>query len=171
MNRSIVVVMLAILISGLAQAQTETQVQPQPQTGEERQFHIYVVAGLARATGGDSRFEMGGGAEYFVYKGLSASGEYARIKGSDTTGGSNNISLNGTYHFLGRGKSQKFDPFATGGYSRFFASGVGANAMNLGGGMNYWLSEGLGLRFDLRDYEVRGPGRLIGLRGGVVLGF
>src|SRR5919108_5877023 len=146
MNRLVVVVMLAILVSGLAQAQTETQVQPQPQTGEERQFLIYAVAGLARPSGGDSRFQMGGGAEYFVYKGLSAGGEYSRIKGSDTTGGSNNISLNGTYHFLGRDKSQKFDPFATGGYSRFFASGVGANAMNLGVGINSWLSDGFGLR-------------------------
>jgi hypothetical protein len=171
MNRSIVVVMLAILFSGLAQAQTDAQVQPPPQTGEERQFHIYALAGLARATGGDSRFQMGGGAEYFVYKGLSAGGEYSRIKGSDGVGGSNNISLNGTYHFLGREKSKKFDPFAAGGYSRFFASGGGVNAVNLGGGMNYWLSEGLGLRFDFRDYEVRGGGRLIGLRGGVVLGF
>jgi WD40 repeat protein len=61
MSRSVVVVILAMLISGLAQAQTQNQVQPPTQTGEDRQFHIYGIAELGRLSGGDSRFQMGGG--------------------------------------------------------------------------------------------------------------
>jgi hypothetical protein len=37
--------------------------------------------------------------------------------------------------------------------------------------MNYWLSDGLGLRLDFRDNVISGGGSLIRLRGGVVLGF
>lgn len=145
MNSSIVVVILAILISGFAQAQTQTQVQPTVQTSEERQFYIYTVAGLGRFTGGDSRFQIGGGAEVFLFKGLSAGGDFSHITGSDGTG-LNNLSANATYHFLGRATSKKFDPFVSGGYSRFFASGAAGNAFNFGGGMNYWLSDRLGRR-------------------------
>jgi hypothetical protein len=70
MNSSIVVVILAILISGFAQAQTQTQVQPTVQTSEERQFYIYTVAGLGRFTGGDSRFQIGGGPRFFYLRGF-----------------------------------------------------------------------------------------------------
>jgi hypothetical protein len=164
MNRSIIVIVLAILISGIAQAQTSA-----PQIEEERQFHIYAVAGLARPSGGGSNFQVGGGVEIFLLEGLSAGGEFSRIIADG--GGVNNLSANGTYHLMGQSRSKKFDPYVTGGYSRFFGSDGGTNALNFGGGVNYWLSEGLGLKADFRDYYVRGGGNSIGLRGGIVFGF
>ena len=166
MNRSIVVV-LVILLACITQAQAQTQTQ----TSEERPFQVFVLGGLGHTNGGGNRFQIGGGAEAFVFKGVAAGGEFSRILGSQGAGGLNSLSANGSFHFLTRGKFNRFDPFATGGYTRFFSSGTGVNAVNFGGGMNYWLSEGFGLRMDFRDSKIRGGGSLIGLRGGVVLGF
>jgi hypothetical protein len=168
MNKSTFVAVLAILISGIVQAQTKTQTQYQPetQTSEERPFHVYALAGLGRSSG-SNLFQLGGGADALVVKGVSVGGEYSRATGQI---GFNILSANGNFHFLNRGKLGRFDPFAGGGYSRFFASGGGANAANFGGGLNYWLSDGFGLRFDLRDH-VNGNGSFVGLRGGVVLAF
>ena len=39
----------------------------------------------------------------------------------------------------------------TGGYTLGFRS-ESVNAMNVGGGANYWLSDTLGLRLELRDH-------------------
>jgi opacity protein-like surface antigen len=58
---------------------------------------------------------------------------------------------------------------SSGGANQFQIGG-GANAANFGGGLNYWLSDGFGLRFDLRDH-MNGNGSFVGLRGGVVLAF
>lgn len=174
MIRSIVVILFAIVISGLAQAQTESQSQSQGQTKttyfEDQKIQVYVLGGLSHASGGGNAFQFGGGGEFFVFKRVAAGGEYSYIKQPQGATGLNNLSGNGYFHFLSRDKS-KFDPFATGGFSRFFAQGGGFNAFNFGGGANYWFSQGLGLRFDFRDNVVRGGGSLAGLRGGVVIGF
>jgi hypothetical protein len=171
MSKTAFAAVLAILISGLAQAQTQTQVQtrvlPLTQTSEERPFHVYALAGLGHSSGGSNQFQIGGGADAFVFNGVSIGGEFSHATGQ---AGFNLFSANGNFHFLTRDKFGRFDPFAGGGYSRFFASGVGANAANFGGGLNYWLSDGFGLRFDLRDH-VNGNGSFVGLRGGVVLAF
>jgi hypothetical protein len=160
MNKLPFVFALVILVSGLAQAQS---------TSEEQTVQVYGVAGLARPSGGPNQFQVGGGAEVFVAKGLSAGGEFSYVKASEGAD-TKLFSANGSYHFLGRAKGIKFDPFATGGFTRFFASGEGANALNFGGGFNYFLSEGFGLKVDFRDYVIDGSNS-IGLRGGVVLAF
>jgi hypothetical protein len=165
MSKTAFVAVLAPLISGLAHAQT--QYRPQALTSEEPPFHVYALAGLGHSSGGANQFQIGGGADVLVFNGLSIGGEYSRATGQT---GFNLFSANGSFHFLTRGKSGGFDPFAGGGYSRFFTSGVGANAANFGGGLNYWLSDGFGLRFDLRDH-VNGSGSFVGVRGGVVLAF
>jgi hypothetical protein len=75
------------------------------------------------------------------------------------------FSLNGAYHFK---NSSKVVPFVTGGYSGFFRSGY-ANGFNFGGGVNYWVKERVGLRFEFRD-QVPGntdAGHFYGVRFGV----
>jgi hypothetical protein len=184
MHRSIIFAVLVILISGLAQAQSQTQTQPktqpqarakakarsriQPRAGEERKMQVYALAGLGRISAagiGNNRFQIGGGVDALVYKGFSVGGEFSRA--SAGPGRSFNIfSANGSYHFLNGSKAGKFDPFVSGGYSRFAAT----NAVNFGGGTNYWLSNQIGVRFDIRPHLASGAS-FVGARGGVVFGF
>jgi tetratricopeptide (TPR) repeat protein len=54
------------------------------------------------------------------------------------------------------------------------SSGAGANALNFGGGFNYWLTNQVGVRFEFRDHVTSAGGtttNLIGLRGGVAFAF
>jgi hypothetical protein len=169
MSKSIFIAVLVIVISGLAQAQGRTRVQPQ--SDEERKLQGYVLAGLGDFSTGSNGFQIGGGVDAIVFKGFSVGGELSHI-----AAGSNQLllSANGSYHFLNGSKANKFDPFATFGYSRFLRSstvGADANAVNFGGGVNYWLSNKFGLRADFRDHIGTGGGSLIGLRGGLVFGF
>ena len=57
------------------------------------------------------------------------------------------VSANGYYHPLRR----KIDPFATLGYTLLFRSGT-RNALNYGGGLNYWFSREIALRGEFRDH-------------------
>jgi hypothetical protein len=171
MRNSIFIFVLLLAISGLAQAQGRSRAQSQ--SDEERGMQVYAVAGLARlqinALGialNDNKFQIGGGVDALVYKGLSVGGEFSRTTGGALTTPFNIFSANGSYHFLNGSKTSKFDPFATAGYSRL----IGSNVVNFGGGMNYWLSKGFGVRFDFRDH-LDSDGSIIGLRGGVVFGF
>jgi Outer membrane protein beta-barrel domain len=169
MGKSIFITVLMIAISGLSQAQGRTRVQPQ--SDEERKLQVYALAGLADFSTGGNGFQIGGGVDAFVFKGFSVGGELSHI-----SSGANQflLSANGSYHFLNGSKANKFDPFATFGYSRLMNSGAiapDANAVNFGGGVNYWLSDKFGLRADLRDHIGTAGGSLIGLRGGLVFSF
>src|SRR5262245_46975152 len=118
MTRSILIVVLIALIPTLSFAQSE----------EGGRVQVYSVTGIGKASGGGpAQFQIGGGVDALVFKGLSIGGELVRNKGTETAAGFNIFSTNGSFHFLGGGASEKFDPFATGGYSRLFASGAGAN--------------------------------------------
>jgi hypothetical protein len=78
------------------------------------------------------------------------------------------LSPNVSYNFLNASRSGKFVPFATGGYSMFFRSGA-LNAVNFGGGMNWWFKDRLGLRLELRDHILReySSYHLVGFRIGL----
>ena len=73
-------------------------------------------------------------------------------------------SVNGSFNLL----PGKISPFVTGGYTLFFRSGT-ANGYNFGGGVHYWLTEGTGLRFEVRDNVLRDYGQqhFVGFRVGV----
>jgi hypothetical protein len=68
------------------------------------------------------------------------------------TSGLGIASLNGSYHF---GRGSRLDPFITGGYSLLFRSGH-LNTFNVGGGVNYWFQDRLGLKIDFRDHVDAG---------------
>jgi hypothetical protein len=46
-------------------------------------------------------------------------------------------------------------PFLTGGYTLWFRHGA-VSAVNVGGGVHYWLRDGLGLRAEFRDHVPLG---------------
>jgi hypothetical protein len=171
MSKSIFITVLIIAISGLAQAQGRTRVQSQS-NDEARKTQVFVLAGLGNFSGaGGNAFQIGGGLDTIVYKGLSVGGEISHL-----TVEPNQFLLSGNvaYHILNGRRANRIDPFATFGYTRFMRSslvGPDANAINFGGGVNFWLSNKFGLRADLRDHIGTAGGSMIGLRGGLVLGF
>jgi hypothetical protein len=165
MTKSICIVLLMALAPTLSFAQTE----------ERGSVQVYSVTGVGRVSGENAQLQIGGGADALIFKGVGVGGEFVRNKEREgLASGFNIFSTNGSFHFLGGGTSNKFDPFATGGYSRLFASGAGVNALNFGGGFNYWLSNKVGARFEFRDH-VNSAGEstshLYGFRGGVALAF
>ena len=122
----------------------------------------------------------GFGGEAFVYKGLGLGGDLAiaapfqeRI-----------LSLNVSYSARSA-NGNRFEPFATGGFTHFSVGNLGpppANGGNFGGGANFWLTKHVALRVEVRDtiggrslsieYEPAGnsyaaPNNVLNLRIGV----
>jgi hypothetical protein len=118
-----------------------------PSTG----IQPYVFAAPGGVSNGGTTLHLGGGVDVLVWKGFGASiegGYLGPIEAMDY--GLGIISANAFYQF-GTPRRRHLTPFVTGGYTLGFRS-ESANAMNIGGGANYWLSDTLGLRFELRDH-------------------
>jgi hypothetical protein len=62
-------------------------------------------------------------------------------------------SLNGYYHF---NRSGSWKPFATAGYSSFFTLTGHNDLANIGGGLNYWYRDHMGLKLEVRDHFSSG---------------
>lgn len=113
----------------------------------------YVAPGAASAHGiSETTVHFGGGGEYAFPKGVGAGIELGALGATSDFRDSviGVASANGYYHVL-PGRLGKFDPFGTVGYSLLFRSGT-ANAVNFGGGMNYWFRPGLAARVEFRDH-------------------
>jgi outer membrane protein with beta-barrel domain len=179
MRKSIWIAALMLIISGQALAQNKAQTQPQADS--ERRVQTFGFIGIFRPTGGGSNLtHFGGGLEALITKGIGAgadiSGNYQR---SALVNGDGSIlailSVNGYYHFLNGAKSQRLDPFVTGGFSRAFNVNVGNgtttrfNLFNFGGGTNFWLTDRFAVRGEFRD-QVR-SGSAIALRVGLNFAF
>ncbi len=135
--------LLLVLIPGAGYAQS---------SGERRvQGYGFAAPGGA---GGTVTMHYGAGFDALAYKGLGLGGEIGYLMPAESPGdGFGVFSPNVSYHFLTGSKSGKFDPFVTGGYSLFFRDDT-ANAVNFGGGVNYWIKERIGLRFEIRDHVL-----------------
>ena len=112
----------------------------------------YVFGGLGGASDGEGAFaHIGGGGEGLLYKGFGLGGEigyFAPI--SENFGdGIGILSVNPSGHF---NRSEKLSPFVTGGFSLAFRDGAAAGGGNIGGGVQYWLKENVGLRFEFRTH-------------------
>jgi hypothetical protein len=116
---------------------------------------------------GRATLHVGGGAEAFIYHGLSLGAEIGPFfswtaPGRGFTPFSDRVhglgSTNITYHFLSNTTDRKLDPFLTGGYSLFFGNisvvGRGSTSnqsgYNAGGGANFWLLRRAALRLEFR---------------------
>ena len=118
------------------------------ESGEHRGLGYAYFAPGASSPGGTGTFQTGAGGEGLVYKGLGVGGELGYVAPwRSARDGLGVASANGSYHFSRR---KKLDPFVTGGYTLFFRSGH-ANLFNVGGGVDYWFRERLGLRLEIRD--------------------
>ena len=144
MRKLIFMIPLAVLLPIAATAQSN-----------ERRGQGYVFVAPGTTSEGGATLHIGAGGEGLVYKGLGVGGEIGYLGASrGFSEGIGVLSPNVSYNFLNASRSGKFAPFVTSGYSLFFRDG-GLNAVNFGGGMNWWFKERLGLRLELRDHILR----------------
>ncbi len=115
--------------------------------------YVFVAPGAAVAWGESAGLlHFGVGGQGLLYRGLGMSGEVGYL--APTAGmqyGVGLASINGFYQFGRAGHGRKAVPFVTGGYSLAFRQGV-ANAINFGGGLNYWFGSRKALLLEVRDY-------------------
>lgn len=108
----------------------------------------YFAAGGCRH--GSTILGGGGGAEAFLWKGLTLGVEGAYQTFPEDFGFGELYAPVG-YHFVDRTRPQKWDPFVSAGVVGFATTGSGATyAMHFGGGTNYWFKERIGLRTEFR---------------------
>lgn len=127
--------------SGLAQERNKPRVNG----------FFFVAPGVRNDTG-SSTFGVGGGAEYYVYKGVGFGLDLGAINTASTTGVRHwtaMMSLNAIYNFNINDKS-KVSPFIIGGAS--IAGFDVPGGVNFGGGIQYWFHEHIGLRVEFRDH-------------------
>ena len=121
--------------------------------------HGYVFAAPGAITAGgftDSTFTLGVGGEVPVWGNLAVGAEIGWLAPASQLGdGFGVFSINPSYRFRTGKKNARTIPFVTGGYSLLFRRDT-ANAINLGGGVDYWFRDKLGMRVEVRDH-IRNP--------------
>ena len=153
MKRLIVIIGLILCLSSLAF----------PQQGG-RFYGFMAPLGQVRvsnASDNPSMLGFGVGGMYLGSKGFGAGAEIAAVGPRKHTDDSNNwnkqtvglFTLSGVKAF--KLSSEKIEPFASSGWGRTFMRGSGANWWEIGGGVNLWFSEKLGVTVELRDYIRR----------------
>src|SRR5215475_8099752 len=99
MRKSICVTVLMALIFGFTQAQAHTRSKSQTKSAEDRETDVYIVGGLGHFPGANT-FQVGGGFDSYVYKGLALGGELNETLGGALGGNATIVSASGNYHFL-----------------------------------------------------------------------
>lgn len=111
----------------------------------------YVFGGGAFENHLDGAGRFGAGLDFRIAPHVDLGGELGAIFKNDVgILASGNLS----YHFSPprRRSSEEWDPFLTAGVSGARISGVGGFYVNLGGGVNYWVTNRWGLRGEFRAY-------------------
>ena len=136
---------VVLLLCGASHLAAQTPADEVPAT------YAYWTAGAGGMTAAGTtslRVSLNGGGELGIWRGIGAGAEVGFIAPinhfADRLIG--HVSANGYYHPLRR----KVDPFGTLGYTLLFRSGT-RNALNYGGGLNYWFSRSIAMRGEFRD--------------------
>jgi hypothetical protein len=140
---------LISLVPALALAQEGPGVQYRPYT--------FVAPGAVSTE--LATLHLGGGFDVVARNGLGASveGGYLTPILEGFHYGVGAISTNAVFH-AGRPRRHRVTPFVTGGYTLWFR-GDTASAVNVGGGVHYWVRDGVGLRAEFRDHIPLGDYR------------
>jgi len=158
MRKPFFVILLVVLLPFAAAAQSK-----------ERRGQGYFFVAPTTTTAGVFGLHIGGGGEGLVYKGLGVGGEIGYLGAArELNRGIGVLSPNVSYNFTKASKSGKFAPFLTGGYTLLFGSDA-LHAVNVGGGVNWWFKDHLGLRLEFRDHVVlqSGSAQFFGVRIGL----
>jgi hypothetical protein len=138
------------------------------QSGDHR-GQGYAFVAPTTSSGGGFGLHFGAGGEGLVYKGLGVGAEVGYLASPRDLGqGVGILSPNVSYNFTKASRSGKFAPFVTGGYSLLFGSDA-LHAVNVGGGVNWWFKDRLGLRLEFRDHVTVqfGSAHILGVRIGL----
>jgi hypothetical protein len=106
------------------------------------------VTGFRVSLHGWSNVGVGGGAEGFLWHGLTVGLDAGYYQfPAEGNAGYGVLMLGPGYHFVNRKKPVKIDPYVSGAVLGIPIDRVGlARAGSLGGGVNYWFKERLGLQ-------------------------
>jgi len=141
MRRLTVAIGLVVLLNSSLSAQV-----PYPKGSG----HVFIAPGATSGDGVTATLHFGIGGDVLVYKGLAPGAEIGYLAPVQSLGdGFGIFSANLSYYFARR--QRRLVPFVTGGYSLAFRSGT-ASGGNFGGGVEYWLRDHVGLRFEFRDH-------------------
>lgn len=141
LRKLILAVITVIMCSGVSLAQDSS--------GSKGWGYLFGGVGARADDGAVPLLHVGAGGEGLLYKGLGVGAEIGYVAPlEDGSNGSGLFSTNVAYHFR---RSEKVSPFVTGGYSLAFR-GFASHGGNFGGGVQYWASDRVGLRFEFRDH-------------------
>jgi hypothetical protein len=123
------------------------QAEPAEKTFEYN-GNAYTFFSAGACLHGYANVGVGGGAERFIWRGLTIGAEIGYYNfPADRSAGYGVATLNPGYHFVNRKKPAKWDPYVSATVSGLgFASGGVVPAGRLGGGVNYWFKEKIGLQ-------------------------
>jgi hypothetical protein len=110
----------------------------------------FVYGGATFGKRVDAAGRFGIGLDFRVTPHIDVGGEIGTIHKKDVgILGSGNV----TYHFTpDRSRRDEWDPFLVGGISAARLSGVGGLYVNLGAGVNYWMSRRWAIRGEFKGY-------------------
>jgi len=115
--------------------------------------YVFVAPGVVNGSNNSSALiHLGVGGEYVFRSTYGAGAEVGFIGRSDLDA-VGMASINGYYHFK---HDRPWAPFVTGGYSNAFELFQSTSLANIGGGINYWYKDHVGLKFDVRDHFSTG---------------
>ena len=160
MKRAILVTLILALVPCLGQAQSS----------DYSKGHGYGYFAPGVSSGGAGTMHFGGGGERYFgrHVGVGVEAGYLSPLGSFSEG-IGTFSPDVVARFLPKSSENKVEPFVNGGYSLFFREGA-VHGANVGGGVNWWFKDRLGLRFEVRDNFAAIEGdtvHLVGFRIGL----
>lgn len=144
MKRYLLAICIVVLLPALAMGQD-------PDRTKAGRGYGFFSPGIAFGGGSSMGFlHFGGGGEVGLYQGLGLGAELGYLAPwRYMNEGVGMLSINGLYRFEKPGA--KVAPFITGGYSLLFRSGH-LNAINFGGGVDYWFVDRAAIRLEIRDH-------------------
>ena len=138
----------------------------------EAQALGYAIVGPAGYSGffgsSASLVHAAGGGEVLVAKGAGVSGEAGVLANSDSR--LVVVSVNGAFHFSNGPARRGPAPFVTGGYTHMGNAEGSFSGWNVGGGVDLWMNNQVGLRVEFRDHvrpDFRGAVQYWAIRAGV----
>ncbi|MEJ2109548.1 MAG: outer membrane beta-barrel protein [Acidobacteriota bacterium] len=142
MKKYWIVIFLIVFVPVLSTAQED----------QKNEAQGYAFVGLGD-TLDSTAVHFGGGGEVDFYKGLGFGIDLGYMAATrNLSGGIGILSFDGRYAFR-RFADSKLIPYVTGGYSFLFRTDT-ANAVNFGGGVDYWFADKYGLKLEFRDHLI-----------------
>ncbi len=125
------------------------------------------ISGFFRSSG--SSVHAAGGVEALVVGRAGVGGELGVLANSSSA--LIVVSANGVLHVLTPQSASRLSPYVTGGYTHMSSGEGGFGAWNVGGGLDLWLKDRVGMRLEFRDHvrpDSRGAVQYWTVRAGVV---